>query len=67
MGDNPKYQAILQDMISRLMEICNPNEIDMQALNGQKKLLDQYGGRDAVLKSIDKYYFSYSPVPEEVL
>lgn len=67
LGENPQYEMIIQDMKKRLFEICDPEQIDRQALREQENLLKQYGGREAVLNSMDQYYFSYSPIPDNSL
>ncbi len=67
LAEKEEYFSVLDELKKRLFKICDPVQIDKQALKEQKMLLDRYGGKEAVMGSMKKYYFSYSPVPKGVL
>ena len=58
----PKNAQILADLERCLFDIVDPNEVDRRAKRDQVALLDEHGGRDAV---ISKGTFGPTPAPGE--
>jgi choline-sulfatase len=46
----------------RLREICNPEQINAQCFEDQKRRIEELGGRDACINS---YVFNHTPTPTE--
>ena len=64
LADDDAYTSVIDDLKARLLEFCNPEEIDAQALRAQEKLLAIYGGADAILKNKGKFFYPYSAIPK---
>ncbi|MFA3919440.1 sulfatase-like hydrolase/transferase [Ruegeria hyattellae] len=62
LASDPEYAEVLAAMDAKLQEFCDPEEVNAKALAAQKELIDQHGGRDAVLNRGD---FGYSPTPDQ--
>ena len=58
----PEYGSVLETMIQKLREICDPEEVDRRAKADQKALVEKHGGREAILQ---RGFFENSPVPGE--
>jgi len=58
-GDS-KYADVLADCKIRLYQICDPQEVDARAKTRQAELLEQNGGREAVIKRGD---LGFTPPP----
>ncbi len=61
LAQNVNHKETLDMMIVKLREICNPEELDAQAKADQEAMLNEYGGREAVLNT---KVMSYSPTPK---
>ena len=62
LSQNPEYRSVLDSMIKKLREICDPEEVDRRAKADQKALVEKHGGREAIL---NRGFFENSPVPGE--
>ncbi len=62
LSRNPEYVSVLESMIKKLREFCDPEEIDKRAKADQKALVDKHGGIEAILQ---RGFFENSPVPGE--
>ena len=66
LSDDVAYLPVIDDLTKRLVELCNPEEIDAQALDEQKMLLGLYGGADAILMNKNKFFYPYSTIPDGI-
>jgi choline-sulfatase len=60
LGSDPRYAAVLAECRARLYAICDPAEVDARAKRRQAELLEQNGGRDAVIRRGD---LGFTPPP----
>jgi choline-sulfatase len=60
LAGQPDFQKILLEMKSRLLAICDPEEVDARAKRRQAELLAKNGGRAAVLARGD---LGFTPAP----
>jgi choline-sulfatase len=60
LARDPRYAAVLAECGARLRRICDPEEVDARAKHRQAKLLEAYGGRDAVIRRGD---LGFTPAP----
>ncbi len=60
LGVDAAYAAVVAECRARLMKICDPVEVDARAKRRQAELLEQHGGREAVIKRGD---LGFSPPP----
>ncbi len=62
LAGEPQHQALLHALHDKLRESCEPLEVDRRARQRQRELVQQVGGRDAILARGD---IGYSPAPVE--
>lgn len=62
LAADPAYEQTLARLEHRLREICDPDAVDRRAKSDQHKLIEAYGGREAILK---RGCFLYTPAPGE--
>jgi choline-sulfatase len=62
LAKSAEHQEILQKMEQQLRGLLDPEAVDARAKADQQQLIDQYGGRDAVL---ERGTFVNSPTPGE--
>ncbi len=60
LAPNPQYAAAVAECRERLYQICDPAEVDARAKRRQAELLEENGGRAAVIKRGD---LAFSPPP----
>jgi choline-sulfatase len=60
LGRNAAYAAVARECEARLRSVVDPEAADRRARTDQQQRLEQYGGKDAVLK---RGTFRYSPPP----
>jgi len=60
LAEKPEFAQVLAACRQRLYEICDPAEVDARAKRRQAELLEENGGRDAVIKRGD---LGFSPPP----
>ncbi len=60
LAADPAYSAVLAECRARLYRICDPAEVDARAKRRQAELLEQNGGREAVIKRGD---LGFTPPP----
>ena len=60
LAADPKHEATLALCRKRLYAICDPEEVDARAKKRQAELLEENGGRDAVIKRGD---LGFTPPP----
>ena len=60
LAAEPKYADVLKQCHERLLRICDPMEVDARARARQQKLLEENGGREAVIERGD---LGFSPPP----
>jgi choline-sulfatase len=60
LAEQPEFSQVLAACRERLYEICDPGEVDARAKRRQAELLEENGGRDAVIKRGD---LGFSPPP----
>jgi choline-sulfatase len=60
LAEKPEFSQVLAACRQRLYEICDPAEVDARAKRRQAELLEENGGRDAVIKRGD---LGFSPPP----
>jgi choline-sulfatase len=60
LAQDPAYAKVLAECRARLYAICDPAEVDTRAKKRQAELLEQAGGREAVLARGD---LGFSPPP----
>ncbi len=62
LSDSAEHRAVLEEFKSKLYGMLGPEAVDAQAKADQQALVDQYGGREAVLQ---RGTFINSPAPGE--
>jgi choline-sulfatase len=60
LASDPRHAAVLAECRSRLYAICDPAEVDARAKRRQAELLEQHGGREAVIRRGD---LGFTPPP----
>ena len=60
--NDPDVQAAWKGGERRLREICDPEAINAQCFEDQKRGMEELGGRDAC---INTYVFNHTPTPIE--
>lgn len=60
LGASPEHSAIRAECEAALRSMVNPEEVDAQARADQQKRIEQFGGRDAIVKGGT---FRFSPPP----
>src|SRR3954464_14917815 len=60
LAGDPVYKTVLAECRDRLYKICDPAEVDARAKRRQAELLEENGGRDAVIKRGD---LGFTPPP----
>ena len=60
LAADPRYAQALDECRERLYRICDPEAVDRQAKARQRELLQENGGRDAVIARGD---LGFTPVP----
>jgi choline-sulfatase len=60
LAEKPEYANVVATCRERLYKICDPAEVDARAKRRQAELLEENGGRDAVIKRGD---LGFSPPP----
>ncbi len=61
LGYDPAFAGLLHEMENELCRIVDPHATDRAAKSDQRKLIDRYGGRDAVIAKTSK---SATPAPK---
>ena len=59
---DPAYALVLAECEAALRQICDPEAVDRQAHQDQSRLIEQHGGKAAVLAR--GYQIPYTPAPE---
>ena len=59
---DPAYASVLEECAAALRQICDPEAVDREAHQDQARLIDQHGGKAAVLAR--GYQIPYTPAPE---
>jgi choline-sulfatase len=62
LAGEPGMEAVLAECEERLRAICDPDAVNAQAFEDQRRLIAAYGGREAVIGRGD---YSYTPAPGE--
>ena len=62
LGTDPAHASVREELHGELLKICDPIEVEARSKRDQNALVEQYGGRDAVLA---RGSFQASPVPGE--
>ena len=57
---DPRYAGLIAECEARLHAICDPAEVDARAKKRQAELLEQHGGREAVIRRGD---LGFTPPP----
>jgi choline-sulfatase len=60
LGRDPAFAAIARECERRLRTVVDPEAADKLAREDQRRHMEKYGGRDAILK---RGTFRYSPPP----
>lgn len=60
LANDARHAGVLAECRARLYAICDPAEVDARAKKRQAQLLEQHGGREAVLKRGD---LGFTPPP----
>jgi choline-sulfatase len=60
LAPNPRYAGVIAECRARLYAICDPAEVDARAKKRQAELLEQHGGREAVIRRGD---LGFTPPP----
>ncbi|MBI4203672.1 MAG: sulfatase-like hydrolase/transferase [Betaproteobacteria bacterium] len=60
LAQDSRYAAVLAECRARLHAICDPAEVDARAKKRQAELLEQHGGREAVIQRGD---LGFTPPP----
>ena len=60
LAAEPRYAGLIEECRARLHAICDPAEVDARAKKRQAELLEQHGGREAVLRRGD---LGFTPPP----
>ncbi|MBP2316179.1 sulfatase-like hydrolase/transferase [Azospirillum soli] len=63
LATEPRYGLVLEECRQRLYAICDPVEVDRRARARQAQLLEEHGGRHAVIERGD---LGFSPAPGAV-
>ena len=60
LAAEPRYAGLIEECKARLHAICDPAEVDARAKKRQAELLEQHGGREAVIRRGD---LGFTPPP----
>ena len=60
VAGDPAYAPVLDRLRRRLLDLCDPNEVDARAKRRQAELLARFGGREAALARGD---LGFTPAP----
>jgi choline-sulfatase len=60
LSTDPRYAALLKQCHDRLLALCDPDAVDAQAKMRQEQLLEENGGREAVIARGD---LGFTPAP----
>lgn len=60
LAEDPRHAGMLAECRARLYAICDPAEVDARAKKRQAELLEQHGGREAVIERGD---LGFTPPP----
>jgi choline-sulfatase len=60
LGRNPEYAAVVSECEARLRTVVDPEAVDRLAREDQRRQIEKYGGKEAILK---RGTFRYSPPP----
>ena len=60
LGTSPEHEAVLADLYRELLDICNPEEVDVRAKTDQAAIVAAHGGAAAVL---ERGGFGATPAP----
>ena len=60
LGQDPKHVRTRAELLHELTSVCDPNEVDIRAKADQKKIVEEHGGIDHVVK---KGGFGATPPP----
>jgi choline-sulfatase len=60
--NDPIIKAALKEGKRRLREICDPEKVNLQCFEDQKRRIEELGGREACINS---YIFNHTPTPAE--
>ena len=60
LAAEPRYAGLIEECRARLHAICDPAEVDARAKKRQAELLEQHGGREAVIRRGD---LGFTPPP----
>ncbi len=60
LSSDPAYSSVLTECHERLLRLCDPDAVDAQAKARQAQLLEQNGGREAVIARGD---LGFTPAP----
>lgn len=65
LASDERYAETLKDCEAELRKIIDPEEVDKQAKKDQAEMMDEYGGKEKILR--DGFNIPFSPVPEQFL
>jgi choline-sulfatase len=60
LAADPRYAGVIAECTARLYAICDPAEVDARAKKRQAELLEEHGGREAVIRRGD---LGFTPPP----
>ena len=60
LAGDPAHAEVLETCRKRLLEFCDPLEVDRRAKRRQAELLERFGGREAALARGD---LGFTPAP----
>ncbi|MCL4760784.1 MAG: sulfatase-like hydrolase/transferase [Burkholderiales bacterium] len=62
LAGDVRYRPLVDAFASRLLDICDPVEVDQRAKRDQAELIERHGGAQAILRRGGS---SYTPIPGE--
>jgi len=65
LGEDPRYETVRRECLAELERVCDPEAVSGQAMAAQRRLLDEHGGLDAILRGGFQIPFTPAPLVEE--
>jgi choline-sulfatase len=50
LGDEVECQSVMRDLVAHLKTICDPESVNYAAMDAQRRKVQEFGGRDALLR-----------------
>lgn len=61
LGEDPRYVQVREECLADLRRVCDPDAVSARAIADQRRVLEEHGGADAVLRA--GFQIPYTPAP----